>query len=456
VVQSVGAVMRRRSVLRLLALVVCVVACRAAERPEALLVIVGDLHSAYERTAQLVGHVDRLKQENPAVPLAVLIDGDSFELGNAVARRTAGAIDFAMFTALAARGPTVVNLGNHEPEFHDVPETVKRIHATGARVVSGNLRDASGKPYAPASVTLELGPQRAVVAGFGTDRLSTYRVAVRPQLAIADPAVWAAQHLSQLFRGAVVPIVLSHAGLRVDRAILPIVPERTLFVGAHDHLRLIHREGNSVYVHAGSWIECFVLARLIRRGAELAWDVEEVPVTANDPADPKLSKLIRETLERELTAEEKQIVGRTAQALAPSAAARFAVEAARRAAGADVAVIGATTFGGGLPAGEVPRRIFDACVRFDGTLFVGEIDGSALRSILARANQGPSTPFAKRSGENLVAAAPDSIDEKRSYRLVTTDWVAKNAKSYLGENPPALVERSDLKLKAAVLAALNR
>jgi len=39
--------------------------------------------------------------------------------------------------------------------------------------------------------------------------------------------------------------------------------------------------------------------------------------------------------------------------------------------------------------------------------------------------------------------------------LVTTDWVAKNAKNYLGENPPALTEQPALKLKAAVMRALN-
>ena len=48
-----------------------------------------------------------------------------------------------------------------------------------------------------------------------------------------------------------------------------------------------------------------------------------------------------------------------------------------------------------------------------------------------------------------------TIDDRRRYRFVTTDWVAKNARTYLGENPPALTEVPGLKLKAAVLAALR-
>jgi len=77
------------------------------------------------------------------VPLAILIDGDTFELGNAVARRSGGAVEFALFAALAQRAPTVLNLGNHEPEFFEMAETVARIRAAGVAVVGGNVRDKS-------------------------------------------------------------------------------------------------------------------------------------------------------------------------------------------------------------------------------------------------------------------------------------------------------------------------
>ena len=61
----------------------------------------------------------------------MLIDGDVFEQGNVVARRSAGAIDFAMLAALAQRVPTVLNVGNHEPEFYDLADTIGRVRATG-------------------------------------------------------------------------------------------------------------------------------------------------------------------------------------------------------------------------------------------------------------------------------------------------------------------------------------
>lgn len=447
-----------RHVLRLL--VGCAAAATvhaaASNPPEALLVIAGDQHSAYERTAQFVALVDGLKAGHPGIPLAVLIDGDAFEYGNAVARRTSGAIDFAMFAALAQRAPTVINLGNHEPEFFDVAETVRRLAATGAKVISGNLcNSATGKPYAPASVRLMLGAREAVIVGIGTDRLATYRLAIRPQLDLADPVAWARQNLRPLLNGAALPIVLSHAGLRADRALLEFVPENTLFAGAHDHLRFVHRDAGLVYFHSGSWMEFVSIARLRREGGELHWDVDQVPLASDAPVDPALAQLVRETLLHQLTPEETAVIGRSTKAMGPGEAALFAVEAVRLAADADAALIGGTTFGAGLPAGAVTQFEFDGFVRFDGTLFVAEIDGLALQKIMGRANQGPATPFAERAGENLVAVSPEKIDGQRRYRFVTTDWVARNSKIYFEENPPVLTERPELKLKAAVKARLQ-
>lgn len=436
-------------------------AATGAALPEALLVIVGDQHSAYERTAQFVARIDRLQREHPGVPLAILINGDSFEYGNVVARRTAGAIDFAMFAALAQRAPTVVNLGNHEPDYFDVAETVRRLETAGVRVISGNLRNpATGRPYAPASTRVKLGAHEAVLVGVTTDRLSTYRLAIRPQLDLADPVVWARQNFPGLLGadagGApAVPVVLSHAGLRADRAMLPLVPAGTLFAGAHDHLRFVHRDGGTTYVHSGSWMEFMSIARLHRTGKGLDWQMEQVPLAADDAVEPQLAQRIRATLAQHLTPEETVVVGRTPRALGPSAAAAFAVEAARTAAKADVALVGATTFGAGLPAGEVTRFAFDACVRFDGPLYEAEVEGAWLQALIGRANQGPDTAFDARGGENLIVAVGGVIEPGRRYRFVTTDWVAKNARNYLGETPPPLKEMPALKLKAAVSAALT-
>ena len=422
----------------------------------ALVLLIGDQHSAYERTAQLVATVDRLKAENPGLPLAILLNGDTQEYGNMVARRSAGAVDFAMFAALAARAPTILNLGNHEPEFYDLEGTVARVQATGVVVVSNIVNRATGRPFAPASTQLKLGGDEAVIVGLTTDHLSTYRLAVRPSLDLADPVVWAKQNLAGLLTTATLKIILSHAGLAADREMFPLVPDGTLFAGAHDHLRLVHPLGRGAYVHSGSWNEYLTLAWLCREATGgPRWVIQQLMLPIDGPADTGLTALIKATKAKYLLPEDTAVVGRTAAAFAPAAAARLVAGALRQAAGVDAAFIGNTTFGAGLPAGAVTRSEFDACVRFDGAIFTAEVDGARLRQLLAKANQGPETPFEQRHGEFCFADGPATIDPIGRYRIATTDWGARNTRAYFGE--PAILwrEQPGLRLKPTALGALT-
>lgn len=421
-----------------------------------MLVAIGDQHSAYDRTAQLVAHIDALRAAHPHLPIVMLIDGDVFEHGNAIALRSGGAIDFAMLAALAKRVPTILNVGNHEPEFFDLTETLRRVAETGVTVVSDIRNRKTGQPFAPASVVVPFGAQQVVIIGFTTNHLPTFRPEARPDLDIPDPLGWARENLPSQLATAPIRVVLSHAGLPVDRAVLPLVPDGTLFVGAHDHLRLVHRERHTVYVHSGSWNE-FVTQVWLRRDPNGApnWTVEQVPIATSAPADPTLATLIAETEARFAPPADQAEVGRTTHEYTPAEAEQFVVAALRDAAHVDVAFVGHTTFGAGLPAGPVSRLAFDACVRFDGTVFTGEISGTRLKDLLAHANQTVETDWDERRGEYLVAAGPTSVDPHRTYRIAVVDWIAKSPATYLGENPPKLTELPGLRLKAIASAALG-
>lgn len=461
-------------------LLLAVTSAAQAARPEALVILAGDQHSAYERTAQVVAAVDRLKAEHPGLPLAILLNGDTLEYGNIVARRSAGAVDFAMFAALARRAPTIVNVGNHEPEFYDLTETIARVRATGVTVVCNITNRTTGQPFAPAAAKLRLGRDEFSVVGVTTDNLATYRVAVRPALDLADPVAWAEKNFpvllgvervapnalndapggeKRLEGKALHPapaIVLSHAGIKADRGIMPLVPAGTLFAGAHDHQRFVHPFRHGVYVHSGSWNEYLTLAWLHRDEAgRPRWVVEQVPVPADGPADAELAALIRETRAKHLTPEDTAVVAHLGGSLGPAEAARMVVGVLREAAGVDAAFVGNTTFGAGLPAGGVTREEFDACVRFDGTIFTAEVNGVRLRQLLAAANLGPDTPFELRRGEFSHAAGPAGIDPAKTYRLATTDWGAKNTARYFGEPAITWREQAGLRLKAVVLGKLN-
>lgn len=441
----------------------------------AVLVVVGDQHSAYERTAQFVALVDGVKAENPGLPLAVLLNGDTLEQGNGLARRSAGEIDFAMLAALAKRAPTVLNLGNHEPEFYDLAETVRRITATGVRVVGSIADRATGQPFAPAATTLKLNDLELTVVGVGTDNLATYRAAVRPSLDLANPVVWAKENFPKAFGSAdatpipekpaevpaqppALPVVLSHCGVTVDRELLALVPPGTLFAGAHSHLRFVEPLTHAVYFHSGSWNEYVSLAWLCRdTDGTTHWEVEQVPVPRDGPADPELATLIRAVGEKYAEPADQKIIGRTPRAMTQAEAAQFLTRLVAEATEADAFFVGNTTFGAGLPAGEVTQAEFDACVRFENALSTAEIDGARLKQLLAAANQGPDTPFAERRGEFNYASGPnpEGIRPGRLYRIATTDWGAKNSARYFGE--PVIVWRDhpELNLKALLRARLG-
>jgi 5'-nucleotidase/UDP-sugar diphosphatase len=426
---------------------------RPAAAPEAILVVTGDQHSSYAQSPRFVGLVDRLRELHPGVPLAVLLNGDTQEYGNVVARRSHGAADFALFAALARRVPTFLNLGNHDPEFYDVAETVRRVRATGV-VPLGNLRARDGTLFAPPAVPLALGRHAAVLVGVTTDHLSNYRVPLRPELDLANPVVWAKERFPALLGAAPLSIVLSHAGLEADRAILPLLPRGTLFAGAHDHLRFVHEQDGVTYFHSGCWNSHASLA-FLDRGSDgaLRWKVEQVPIDARTPADAELEQRIAGLLAVHLQPEDRAVIAELPRELPALPAARFVTAALREAAQADAAFIGNTTFGGGFAAGPVTRFDLDACVRFDGAIFETEVAGDTLAALVAAANQSPATPWAERRGSFLVAAAPERIEAARRYRIVTTDWGAKNTRAYFGADLDWR-ERPGLKLKAIAREAL--
>lgn len=433
---------------------------RAFARPagaEAVVLVLADQHSAYERTAQLVGFVDSLRKESPKLPMAILLNGDTQEYGNVIAQRTRGSIDFAMYAALARRAPTIVNFGNHEPEFFPVDETVRRIEATGARVISNVVSRDTRQPFAPPSTRVQFGQTEAVIVGLATDNLATYRAAVRASLDLAPPAAWAREHLPELFRDAALPILLSHAGIAADREILPFVPDGTLFAGGHDHQRFVEPMGRTIYFHSGSWNSHVSLAWLTRAADGLPqWQVEQVPLTDATPVDHQLADFIERSIAEAQTPADSAVVGRTRAALAPAEAGHYIAAALRAAAGAEAAFVGNTTIGAGLPAGDVTRRQFDACVRFDGPVFIAEVSGERLGTLLAAANLGPETPFAQRRGEFNFASGPETIEPERLYRVATTDWGAKNSARYFGLPALEWIEAPGLRLKAGVLSVMKR
>jgi len=416
-------------------------------------IILSDLHSAYERMGQLLsameGHISKA-----SVPQVILINGDIFESGNVVATRSGGEIDWAFLGAVAKLAPTVVNIGNHEPDFdNDLANFVTRSRGLGVTVLSNITDKRSGKPYADAGAMLDLGGSKVRIAAFATDAINTYPKPTREMLDIPKPVEWAKANLPNLLEGDGFKIVLSHAGVVPDRDILPTLPDGTLMIGGHDHLTLEHSQGETRYVHTGSWSSAMTVASFSSAGT--AAKLERVAIERNAPSSAALKELIPAVLAKHLKEEERATVAKTKGAMTLGETARFAAAAIAARADADIGFIGHTSFGTGLPAGDVSRYDYNAGLRFDGKLMVAEVDADTLTAILKLCNQDGDIPLAARTGDFLYAA-PDMPAAKPKYRIVCNDWSAINKKNYFGREDLAFSEVPDLKLKPVVLEALAK
>lgn len=410
---------------------------------------ISDMHSAYERTAQLLAAFETEVRSNP-VPHVIAIDGDIFEHGNVVAVRSGGVVDWAFLAALPAIAPTVFNLGNHDNDLTtDLAEVVARLKGLGIQVVStiGDTRTGAG--YAAPSATLPFGRRSLRVVGMATNSLTTYPKASREQLSIPAAGDWATANLADNLAGADLVMVMSHAGVAADRNILPLLPDGSLMIGGHNHLLFQHRQDRSAYVHTGSWTAAYTVAAFLSDGSVTA---QSRSVALGTPASPALADLIAATLATDLTEEERTILGTSPRALSLGDTGRRVAAGLAQAAGADAGFIGHTTLGTGVPAGPVSRYVFDSIVRFDGKLMAATVSRAQFDRFMARANQDRPMPLADRSGDFLYASA--AAPKSDPVRIVTTDWCATNQREYFATTDLTFEDATSLGVKHAATAAL--
>lgn len=409
-----------------------------------------DMHSAYERTGQLLAALEAEVAALP-VPHVIAINGDIFEHGNVAAVRSDGAIDWAFLREAAKIAPTIVNLGNHDNDITpDLAEVVARLRGLGVTVVSTIVDARTKAPYASSTGVVPLGSRMLRVVGVATNSLNTYPAASRPNLDIPPPGAWARANLPAALAGADLAMVMSHAGVAADREILPLLPRGVPMIGGHNHLLFQHRQGGNLYVHTGSWSSAFTVVTLRADGSA---EATSRSVALEAEPSPRLSGLIENILAQTLTEDEKTVLGVSPRALSLGDTGRAVAAAMAQATNADAGFIGHTTLGAGLPAGQVSRYAFDAVVRFEGKLMVAEVSRERLARFFKRANQDRPMPFEKRNGDFLYAQSVGPQSGAPA-RIVTTDWCAANQAEYFGVADLAFSEIPDLRLKPVAAKAL--
>lgn len=434
-----------------------------------------DLHSAYDQYESIISYVEEVVAKDFAdTPVYVLVNGDIFELGNALATRSEGVLDWFFLEELQATGDNVniiINIGNHEFDFLSPQAFLEQAEARGFIVIGNVINKLTGELLAPAVHTINVDGTTIDVVGIATNAINTYPAAVRDVLTLPDPVSWA-RYYDKLTILSDYSILLSHAGVTHDREILAQLPANVLFaVGGHNHIFIEQVEptatGETLYLQNGFKGETVSLHAYTfsEAGAEVAFTGRTITSRGSYPGSwPPFANAFAEVEANFLASEDAEVIGSVPRDYSVYEAAQWAVETLRQAVGADVAMLNHTSFGAGLEEGALERYEYDAFLRFDNDVMITEVDGATLRTILATANQPVGSYDALFEDVNLDALTGDfvyatqmSVSDEATYRMVTSSWVALpfNQLQYLGVEGLTFKTVPDVTTKGILLDALN-
>jgi 5'-nucleotidase len=314
--------------------------------------------------------------------------------------------------------------GNHDSDY-GIGELEGCLQAIRYPVLSANTNGFKG-----ARVFVVNGIRVGVFALAGGD----FKTLVKePVFHFGDPVAAARDAVRELREEhADVIVMIGHEHLDDDFALAHAVPGIDLIFGTHSHLKraLTRIDGTATW-----FISPFQYLTYISR-VVLTFDGHKLvgvtgrlmPVDARMRADKTIARRVG-AMQRALEADPKYAplfatIGTLAAPLPVDALAQRTVEIMRDAAHADVALSTASSFRQDLPRGRVTMESLRAAMPYDNEILVYTLSSDAVEKLLAygKSRQG-SDSFA-------IVAAPKTIDASRTYRVATTDYLARVAPGY--------------------------
>jgi 5'-nucleotidase len=210
------------------------------------------------------------------------------------------------------------------------------------------------------------------------------------------------------------------------------VPGIDLIFGTHSHLKrdLTRIDGTKAwFISPFQYLTYISRVVLTFKGRTLT-NVrgQLVPVDAAMPSDKNVAARVAK-MEQDLEQDPQYAplfvsIGSLPAPLSVEALAAKSVAVMRDAAKADVALSTASSFRQALPRGRVTVEALRAALPYDNEILVYEMRGDIVEKLLAYGRS--------REGSDSVAivAKPESIDPQKTYRVATTDFLAKTAPGY--------------------------
>ncbi len=404
-----------------------------------------DIHGRYEGLARVATLIERIRDES-AHPVVYVDAGDIEETMNRLSNLTRGRAGHEL---LRAAGVRLEAVGNGGLVRYGPGVLAGYAEAAGKPLLLANLRmpDGSVIPGTNATAMLEIAGGKLGVIGL-TEPYNDTRTYERffGLRALDVPELVCSLAAELRAAGADAVILLSHLGLKVDRALAEtLAGEVSLIIGAHTHDHLPHGErvGNVWIAQTGSFAEH--LGRI-----ELAWtdtglevlSVSTLPVTDDlEPSARVLEAMQRIELEIEAQMNEPITTLKSGFDLASDrecAAGNLMADAVLAHTGAEAALITAgIAFAHGLPAGVLTRGTMFEAAPFTANPGVAEMTGAQILRLLeigldpSKAAERPNglrggtiglmhaSGLRWHDGQFMIGDAP--LEGTRTYRVAGSD-----------------------------------
>lgn len=400
------------------------------------IICMADLHSSHRFFPRILHFVEQLAQQSDK-RLLILINGDIFESSNSVTSRSNGALEWFFLERLGKMAQVVVNIGNHEGAVHnDLRTVVRNIRDRDMAAISSLKNADNGNHLGNSAITVMQNDQLVRVIGLSCSNPEVYRSVHRSRWDFPQPAAYLSANMGTLLHDGALHVVMNHDGILADKEILNSLPLGSIILGGHDHIRAQSQSDRWLALHTswGGHLCDIIEIENINTKNPLSYTISTIAFDEQLEEDEAMANMVRSRENQHLTPEERTIAGTYNQRVSQNQFLINTVSWFRQQVKTDAVFVNNTTFGPVLPNG--PVRVYDInnTVRFDSRLFRATVSGSALQTIVDRANQFNNFSWEARTGEFVVGDYPAEIDPAKQYTIAVNGWVAleQNQAQFLG------------------------
>lgn len=325
-----------------------------------------DLHSHLEQTSRIAGYVKEIRGVVPADSLLVVDCGDFLDRARPETEGTRGRVNGRLIETI---GYDALLLGNNEGLTYPYGEIDAFYSRLGIPVVCANFRPLHAERQASwlvPSLKVRKSGLRIGLIGLTAPFNDYYELL---GWHASDPIETAAREVEKLRPDTDILVVMSHLGLRQDERLAAAVPGIDLILGAHTH-HLLEKPlyaGDTAMSAAGKFGGHIGHLRLTPKPTDgrrrIAVEGGCFPMDDRE-RDPEADAII-ETGKSEASRSMNRVVASLPKPL-PCETDResplpvLLASAVRRFTGAEIGLVNAGQFLGGLPAGEVTEEAVHA------------------------------------------------------------------------------------------------